>query len=40
MAFMLEINEWIIVTKTNEKPFQNQFKNSNVMESSDKLLHS
>jgi len=40
MAFMLEINEWIIVTKTNEKPFQNQFNNSNRMESSDKLLHS
>jgi len=51
MAFMLEINEWIIVTKTNPKPMQNssktnhklflnQLKNSRGMDSKDIFLQS
>jgi len=31
MAYILEIDGWIINTKTNPKPFQNQLKNSGKM---------
>jgi hypothetical protein len=31
MAYILEINEWNLVTKTNPKPIENQLKTNNEM---------
>jgi len=35
MAYILEMNECNLVTKTNSKPIQNQLKTNNVMECQD-----
>jgi len=35
MAYILKINERIIVTKTNEKPMKNQCKNNGKIERED-----
>ena len=38
MAYILEINECNLVTKTNPKPIENQLKTYNEMECQDKHL--
>ena len=38
MAYILKINEWIIVTKTNAQPMYNQCKNNGKIEREDIVI--